>query len=214
MEFHSIENEQAVNILNHIDVGAGIYGGKRFTKNFSVELGVIKNDYSSKFDISTTYDKIPVRAFENFVYPTYTSYQLGVLGNYRKALGENWALFGQAGFHLFISKKLSRDGSVFTNSELVDSVGGVLRQFEMITYSHNMEAGNLIFRGDLGLYYNVSSSLAIEMSISGRMANLPIHSFKIDYDLNDANPGKQVKITNSGKSLGLQLGIKYVVNSY
>lgn len=208
-EFSSIENAQDIELVNHLDAGAGIYLAKRFNEQVAAEIGLLKNDYSVRLQARTDDDLI---AFENHFIPTYTSYQLGLMGNFQKQMNDKWIAYSVAGFQLFLTKRLSREGLVETSENLVDEDNFILRRYAMSSYSYGFESGNLIFRGDLGLVRKLSPVLALDIAVSGRAANLPIHSFKVNYDLDNMQVGENVVITNTGRAINVLLGIRYTIN--
>jgi hypothetical protein len=213
MEFHSIQNSSNVEMVPHIDVGAGFYLGKRFTKNISAELGIIKNDYSARFQINTqNLAGNDVAVFRDKVYPTYSSYQLGILGSYRGNLSEKWVAYGKVGFHIFLKKELDRTGSEFFVEE-ISTDGSFSESMDVTLYSNDFEGGILVFRGDAGVYRNISDDLALDLCISGRVSNLPVNQFSLEYQQNWNVPEKNILITNSAASLGFYLGIKYKINN-
>jgi hypothetical protein len=208
-EFSTIENPQAIELVNHLDAGAGVYLAKRFNKQFAVEAGVLKNDYSVRLQARTEDDLI---AFENFFIPTYTSYQLALLGNFQKQFSLKWSAYASAGFHLFLTKRLSREGLIESTDDLRDDDNFIIRSYSLRTYSYGFESGNLIFRGDIGVTRQLSQSLALDLAISGRAANLPVHSFNVNYNLDFGEIGENVVVTNSGRALNLLIGVRYTIN--
>ena len=81
------------------------------------------------------------------------------------------------------------------------------------TYSNDFEAGNIIFRGDVGAYRNVSNSLAIDISVSGRASNLLVNQFQVEYITDGGRGEKNIFIESKGVSLGIYFGIKYKIHS-
>ena len=204
-EFFSLENTQNIQKLTHVDVGGGIYLGMRFTPKVFAEVGMVKNDYSFKFEIPTPTDNEVLIGFENTVYPVFTSYQLGFLGGYETLLNEKWVAYGKAGFHLFLSKNLDRTGTI-TSTDFLDNNDPV----KLTWYSNDFEAGNLIFRGDVGLYKNISENLALDLFLSARSSNLIVNSVKMTLESNAANE-QNIVLNNQATSIGFNIGVKYKI---
>lgn len=213
-EQHQIVNTQQVRMLPHIDVGAGIYLGKRFSEEWSAEVGLLKNDYSARFEIDTrNIQDEEVVAFENFVYPTFTSYQLALLGTYRFPTDRRWSYYATAGVQLFIKRSLSREGTLILTDEINPEEEPV-EEFDMVVYSNGFESGNLIFRADLGAFYAVNEDLSLDISLTARASNLLVNEFSMEYsNFNGSIFEKDIHIRNSGKALQLSLGIKYRINA-
>ncbi len=213
-EFHRIENAPVIKLASHLDAGAGFYMGKRLSDNVSLELGFLKNDYSTKFNIETvSADGEKVEIYEDFIYPTLTSYQLGFLGNYRQPLSEKWTGYGNFGLHIFISKNLSNLGSTSTYYDRLRKDNVVIEEFSLTTFKNTEGPANLIFRGDIGLYRNLNENLALDFNFSARASNLSLYSYNLDLTSNRGASQKNMKVNNQGVSLGFNLGVKYMVNS-
>ena len=206
-EFFTLENTQNIQKLTHVDVGAGAYLGFRFNPHVFAEIGVIKNDYSFKFEVPTTIGDEVLIAHENTVYPVYSSYQLGLLAGYETRLNEDWIAYGKLGFHLFLSKKLDRTGTI-ASTKYLDNGDPV----KVTWYSNDFEAGNLIFRGDLGFYRNVSENLALDFFVSGRSSNLVVNSALMTLESNAANE-QNIVLNNKATSLGFNIGVKYKIRN-
>ena len=73
-----------------MDVGAGIYLGKRFTPpKIYAEVGLQKIDYSSRFQIATySLDGEELKAFDKQLYPTFSSVQMAFLVGYESRFSE------------------------------------------------------------------------------------------------------------------------------
>jgi hypothetical protein len=48
---YTVTQNDNVRAKLHMDVGAGVYVGKLITEQFYGEIGLVKNDYSAKFEI-------------------------------------------------------------------------------------------------------------------------------------------------------------------
>ncbi len=213
MEFHQLENAKHLELLPHVDVGAGFYLGRRFNQNLSAELGILKNDYSVKFQIpvqNISGDEVLV--FKDRIYPTYTSYQIAALGSYRKYLSEKWMVYTNFGMNLFLNKKLDQTGTEII-SEQIQRLEEPVETVDVTLYSNGFEGGFLIFRGDFGFYRNINDDMAIDFGCSARASNLAINEFNVAYAQN-VGPRSEtgVSIVNKGTALGIYFGIKYKIN--
>jgi len=206
-EFFTLENTQNIQKLTHIDVGAGAYLGFRFNPSVFAEIGIIKNDYSFKFEVPTPVNDEVLIGHENTVYPVYSSYQLGFLGGYETHLNEDWVAYGKLGFHLFLAKSLDRTGTI-SSTRYLDNGDPV----KVTWYSNDFEAGNLIFRADAGFYRNVSENLALDFFFSGRSSNLIVNSAKMTLESNAANE-QNIVLNNQATSLGFNIGVKYKIRN-
>ncbi|MBT8327054.1 MAG: outer membrane beta-barrel protein, partial [Bacteroidia bacterium] len=201
LEYFQVQNAANLEMLAHIDVGAGVYIGKRFNEKFSAEVGIVKNDYTARFEINT---KNPegkeLSLFGQSLYPTYSSYQIAVLGQYRVPINEKWIVYSNVGFHAFLTKNLSREGILTENEIIYANNGDEVDNMELIYFSNDFEGGNLIFRADLGVYRNITDNLAIDMSISGRAASQSISEFTVEYKSNLGASAKNILISNHAAS--------------
>ena len=214
LEMFQVSNPANLEMLPHVDVGAGVYLGRRISENFSAEVGVVKNDYTARFQIQT---KNPegeeVNLFSNSLYPTYSSYQVALLGQYRLPLNENWSIYGSAGFHAFLTKNLDREGILTENETIYASNGDEVDNMELIYFSNEFEGGNLIFRADAGVYRRISENISIDLSFSGRAASQTVSEFTVEYSSNLGASAKNILISNKATSWGLNLGIKFKINN-
>lgn len=198
---------------NHIDVGAGFMLGKRFNENLYAELGMYKNDYSSKFEVlSLNKDGEELSSFSDKVYPSFSSAQIGLNGGYRYEFTEKWTGYFQVGVQTFLSRKIEREGSQLHIEIAKNNESGYEEEINLTTYSNGLEAGNLIFKGDVGFFRVISKELALDFSVSGRTSNLPMSSYKIEYNTFSELEKKRAEITNYGKSFGFYIGLKYKFN--
>ncbi len=215
MENYKVLNNDNVKALSHVDVGAGLLVGKRFTENFYAEAGVFKNDYSAKFEITTkNQDGIELKSFSDQLYPTFSTAQAGIFGGYRSEYSEKWTWYAQGGVQSTLTKKLEREGSQFFYEIAKNEASGDEEQIEVITFSNGLGPGNLIFRADAGLYRSVSEHLAIDMSVSGRFSNLVFNEFEIEYFSQSEPQKKRAVLQNNAKSFSFSIGLKYKINDY
>ncbi|PCJ66395.1 MAG: hypothetical protein COA58_06355 [Bacteroidetes bacterium] len=215
LEQYVVNGNSNVTSIPHLDVGAGLYIGRRFTENIYAEVGLIKNDYSARLEItSQNMAGEELKSFSSQLYPTFSSVQVGLLGGYRLPLSEKWTIYGQGGFHLFLNKKLTRTGSQFFKEPARNESGSYEEDIEVIAFSNDFEPGNIIFRGDVGVYRQISKSLSLDFSVSGRFSNLPLNEFKIEYSSFSNSTKQQAVVANKGVALNLIFGIKYQINKY
>jgi hypothetical protein len=207
-EFFTIENSNHINALQHIDVGGGVYIGFRISPKVFAEAGIVKNDYSVKFNIPLLVSGEEEIAYQNTVYPVFTSYQLGILGGYETRINEDWLVYGKGGFHLFLGRNLDRTGNVSTTQYLENG-----EPVKLTWYANEFETGNIIFRGDVGLYRNISENLAMDFFLSGRISNLPVNSVKLTLETNSINE-QNIQIKNRAAGVGLNIGVKYKIRNF
>ncbi|MGB0851561.1 MAG: hypothetical protein ACPGTP_09945, partial [Bacteroidia bacterium] len=152
-------------------------------------------------------------SFSDKVYPSFSSAQIGLNGGYRYEFTEKWTGYIQMGVQAFLSRKLEREGSQLQEEIAKNTESGYEENIFLTTYSNGLEAGNLIFRGDIGFFRVISKEIALDFSLSGRSSNLPLSSYKIEYNTSSELDKKTAEITNYGKSLGFYIGLKYKFNN-
>ena len=162
-ESYKVSGNEKVNALFHMDAGASIYLGKRFTENVYAEVGLLKNDYSAKFDVTTMgLGSREYRWFYQDLYPTFSSTQVALNVGWRQPYSQKISFYGSAGFQLFLSKKLRREGSQQHTRESTEEVNGVKETIDLYTFSNGFEEGNVLFRADLGTFIKVSKFLFVD----------------------------------------------------
>jgi hypothetical protein len=215
LEHYVATGNANVSAYPHMDVGAGFYLGKRFTERVYAEVGLIKNDYSARFEItSQNMAGEELKSFSKELYPTFSSVQVGLLGGYRLPLSEKWTVYGQGGVHFFLSKKLTREGNQNFKDAATNEKNTYEETMNVTTFSNAFEAGNLIFRADAGVYRRVSETLSIDISVSGRASNLPLNQFTIEYTSFSNSTPQQAEFTNKGVAINLIFGVKYRINKF
>lgn len=211
-KFHS--TSEAVEMLPHVDVSAGIFVYKEINEDWRIHLGVVKQDYSAKFqipvnDVNTGNDEV---FFKNYVFPTFTSYQLAIMPSYRYMINADLAVYGSAGLMLYLSKNLSRTGVEEKTEALVDEDLNELSSMTLTTFNNQFASGNYLIRGDIGLLYGIKEYLALDVSINGRFSSLEHGSFDLKYtDDSGINTGED-RIYNKGLGMGLNVGLQLKIN--
>ncbi|MBR9860349.1 hypothetical protein GYB22_06295 [bacterium] len=211
--------------LMHLDVSAGLYIGKYFTESFSAELGVVKNDYSAKYQFELNDPSLNREQvyFKNYLYPTMSTYQLAVSGAYRSYLANliglnndpskkmRTTVYFQGGINFFLNRKLSKEGSEVQEEAIIDENGNQISSFRMITCCNTKEAGNFLLRADIGINYALNNYLLLDISAQVKGATLPVSSFKVEYL--DENQNQQIaEFSSKAFGIGLNLGIKIELN--
>ena len=214
MDKYEVVGNQNVKALTHLNVGAGVAMGKRFTENIFAEAGIYKNDYSAKFEVTTLDDNgEELKAFSDKLYPTFSTTQLSVLVGYRMELSEKWSWYTQGGIQGIVSKKLDREGSQSILDTARNESSGAKEAIKLITYSNGFGAGSLLFRGDVGVFKRLSPSLSIDVSLSGRFSTLNLNEFDIEYTKENSDK-HQAKLLTNGVNLSLYIGLRYRINNY
>ena len=214
-ENYTVTGNENVNALFHMDVGASVLVGKRFTPNWYGELGLLKNDYSAKLDILTQNNLgADYRWFDEDLYPTFTSSQLLLNGGYRHAHSQLVSFYGGVGLQIFLSKKLSRDGTQLHIRESVIEVDGVREQIAINTFSNGLEAGNFLVRADAGIFLKVSKSLSVDLGVTARTSTNSLNEFEIEYSSTSQPEKQRAVIATSGAGLSLNIGFKYQIAAF
>lgn len=210
-----VSGNQNVEPQWHTDVSAGIFLGKRFTESAFAELGVVKHDYVSKVEIATLNtngDRLVT--FGDRLVSTFNSVQLGLIGGYEWAIKPRVNAYAKAGFQIFINKTLSQEGSTAYIEEAKNTVIGYAEPIEVTVFSNGIEAGNLIFRGDVGMNYYFGNNVFLEASISGRAGNTMLSEYEIQYQSQSMQGPLRAKVRTSGQSIGFYLGVRYRIADF
>ena len=215
LEQYKASGNENVEALPHLDVGASIYLGNRFTPKIYAEVGLQKIDYSSRLQITTyNVDSEELKAFDKQLYPTFSSVQMALLVGYESRFSEKWNVYGAAGINFFVSRSLDREGSQFYDEMAKNDETGYEEPIAVYTYSNDLEGGNILMRADLGLYRQVSKTLFLDMSIAAKSSFTPINEFEIEYTSNSNTNIQRARLETRGSSVSLNLGVKYRINKY
>ena len=209
---YTVTQNDNVRGKTHLDVGAGIYVGKMINEQFYGEVGLVKNDYSAKFEIDVVQPNGAVlRGFGNQLYPTFTTTQLSLAAGYRYPLSKVMTLYGQGGLNVIVNKSLSREGSQTFTEEVRNDEFGITDEIEVITYSNGFGPGGYLFRGDVGTLIHVGKEFYVDVSLSARSSSLQLNEFDIEY-IAGSNPQKQgAKLSTKGTGFGVYIGMRYVI---
>jgi len=214
-ENYNVAGSDEVNALLHLDAGASIYFGKLFTENIYAEAGLIKNDYSAKFDITTVgLGGQEYRWFDQDLYPTMKTTQASLSLGWRQPYSHKVSFYGSAGFQMFLSKKLSREGSQQHIRESIVDVDGQKESIEIYTFSNGFESGNLLLRADIGTLIQVSKTLWVNLGVTARSAVDPINEFQVEYTTLSNQANKTATLSTNGAGLVLNLGVKYQIAKF
>lgn len=215
MEQYKTSGNKNVETLPHLDVGASIYLGKRFTPKVYAEVGLQKIDYSARFQIKTrSIEGEELIAFDKQLYPTFSSVQMAMLGGYETRLSEKWSVYTNAGINFFVTRALDREGSQFYDEIAKNEDSGYEEPIDVTTYSNGLEGSNIFLRADLGFYRQVSKTLFLDISVTGKTSFASVNEFKIEYS-SESNKAPQIAtFETNGSSLSLNLGVKYRINKY
>lgn len=211
-KFHTTND--AVEILPHIDVSAGIFLYKELTDDWRLYLGMVKQDYSAKFQINVSDQNTGKNEtfFKNYVFPTFTSYQLAVMPSYRYMINADLAAYASAGLILYLSKDLSRTGVEEKTEEIVDADLNEISSLTLTTYNNQFSSGNFLIRTDIGLLYGIKDYLALDFSLNARFSTLEHGSFDLSYtDNSGVNTGED-RLYNNGLGVGLNIGLQLKFN--
>ena len=192
------------------DVGAGFFVGKRFTESAFAELGIIKHDYVSKIEVTThksTGDNLV--SFGNRLLSSFNSVQLGLLGGYEWQVKPRINVHAKGGFQLFLNRTLKQEGSATFFEEAKNTDIGYAEPIQLIMFSNGLEAGNLIFRGDVGMNYYFGNRVFLEASISARIGNTTLSEYQVEYQSQSMLAPRRATISTSGRSIGFNIGIRY-----
>jgi hypothetical protein len=210
---YTVTQNDNVRAKLHMDAGAGVYVGKLITEQFYGEIGLVKNDYSAKFEIDVIQPNGTVlTGFGNQLYPTFTTTQLSLAAGYRYPLSKKVTLYGQGGFNVIVNKKLSREGSQTFTEEVRNDQFGIKDEIEVITYSNGFGPGGFVFRGDVGAFIHVGKDLFIDLSLSARSSSLVLNEFDIEYIAESDSQKRGARLSTKGTGFGLYLGIKYRIS--
>lgn len=214
-ESYKVSGNEKVNALFHMDAGASIYLGKRFTENVYAEVGLLKNDYSAKFDVTTMgLGSREYRWFYQDLYPTFSSTQVALNVGWRQPYSQKISFYGSAGFQLFLSKKLRREGSQQHTRESIEEVNGVKETIDLYTFSNGFEEGNVLFRADLGTFIKVSKFLFVDLGFTARSATDVINEFQIEYTSFSESEKKTATLRTHGAGFMLNVGVKYQIAKF
>lgn len=210
---YTVTQNDNVRAKLHMDAGAGIYVGKLITEQFYGEVGLVKNDYSAKFEIDVVQPNGTVlTGFGNQLYPTFTTTQLSLVAGYRYPLSKKVTLYSQGGFNVMVNKKLSRKGSQTFTEEVCNDEFGLTETLQVITYSNGFGPGGFVFRGDVGAFIHVGKDLFIDISLSARSSSLVLNEFDIEYIAESDSQKRGARLSTKGTGFGLYLGIKYRIS--
>jgi hypothetical protein len=210
---YTVTQNDNVRAKLHMDAGAGIYVGKLITEQFYGEIGLVKNDYSAKFEIDAIQPNGTVlTGFGNQLYPTFTTTQLSLAAGYRYPLSKKVTLYGQGGFNVIVNKKLSREGSQTFTEEVRNDEFGLTETLQVVTYSNGFGPGGFVFRGDVGTFIHVGKDLFIDLSLSARSSSLVLNEFDIEYIAESDSQKRGARLSTKGTGFGLYLGIKYRIS--
>jgi hypothetical protein len=207
-EHYNFTNPQKISPLNHIDVSAGIYVGKYFNENWSAELGLIKNDYSSKFSLVTDDGNF----FDGFVFPTLNTYQAALLAGYNKRYSEKVTFYSKLGVQFFLNRKLNSKGANEIGENKVDQDGNITSTATLVTYRNTLGPSNILGRLDLGLYYWVNENLALDISVLAKGSTLEVNSYGLNYTYDNVTV-ENIFASTKGSSIQLNFGIMYSITS-
>lgn len=214
-EKYNVTGNENVNALFHMDAGASVYLGKRFTENIYAEVGLLKNDYSAKFDVITKNDLgTEYRWFDEDLYPTFSSTQLALNVGWRQPYSQKVSFYGSAGFQTFLSRKLVREGSQEHVRQSIIEVEGEFEQFTMYTFSNDLEAGNVILRADVGTLIQVTKSLSVDLGLTARAATNTLNEFEIEYTSTSENEPKTATLSTNGAGMIFNIGVKYQIAEF
>lgn len=214
-ESYKVSGNENVSALFHLDAGASIYVGKRFTENIYAEIGLLKNDYSAKFDITTQNNAgTEYRWFDEDLYPTFSSTQAALNVGWRQPYSQKVSFYGSAGFQTFVSRKLVREGSQQHIRESVIEVDGVKEAIEIYTFSNDLEAGNILLRADIGTLIQVSNSLCVDLGFTARSAISSLNEFQVEYASLSEPEVKTATLSTNGAGVTLNIGVKYQINKF
>ncbi len=214
-ESYNVSGNDEVNSLFHMDAGASIYLGKRFTENIYTEVGLLKNDYSAKFDVNTIgLGNHKYRWFNNDIYPTFSSTQIALNMGWRQSYSERVSFYGSLGFQLFLNKKLRRVGSQQYVRESNIEYDGARETIEIYTFSNGFEGGNVLVRADVGTFIQVSKFLFIDLGLTARGATDVINEFQIEYTSLSEPEKKTATLRTDGVGLMLNFGVKYQIAKF
>jgi hypothetical protein len=111
--------------------------------------------------------------------------------------------------HLFLTKKLEREGSQLYQEITGNEKSGYKENLDVIAFSNDLEGGNLIFRGDVGLIRKINKDFSIDVSVSARASNLVVAAYEIEYFTSSQPQPRRAKIENSATGFGLYVGLRY-----
>lgn len=216
IESYTSDAPNAKGLIN-VNAGAGVSVGKLFTEQVYVELGLYKNDYSARYELTSVLaNGQEVKTAGSSIYPTFSTTQLASIVGCRFNPGFNWQAYAEAGLHFFVARKLDREGSSTYNETAQNDETGDATELSIIEFSNGLEPGNLLFRGNVGVYRALNERLSLDISISGRISTLPLNEFQVDYtEINSPNQNKQTaRFSTNGAQIGLYFGIKYNINPF
>lgn len=214
-EKYNVTGNDNVSALFHMDAGASVYLGKRFTENIYAEVGLLKNDYSAKFDVITKNDLgTEYRWFDEDLYPTFSSTQLALNVGWRQPYSQKVSFYGSAGLQTFLSRKRVREGSQEHVRQSVIEVDGEFEDFTMYTFSNDLEAGSIILRTDVGTLIQVSKTLCLDLGFTARAGTNTLNEFQIEYTSSSDDVPKRATLSTSGAGIILNIGVKYQVNKF
>lgn len=215
LESYQAVGNDKVKALQPISVGAGFSLGKMLSENSYVEVGLFKNDYSSNFEIiSLNTEGLELTSEVNRLYPTFNSTQFAMMLGHRLRLSEKWTIYGEAGTHLFINRRLDSEGSLDISSKTRSNETGYEENIYVTTFSNGFESGSYLLRLNIGAYHDISETMSINLSLSVRGTSTIINEYEIQYFTDSEPQNRNAKLQSNGGQLGFYLGLKYRLSSF
>ncbi len=212
--YNAVGNKNVKGLLP-IGIGAGVSLGKMLSEKSYFEVGLFKNDYSSNFEIiSRDLEGQELTSKINRLYPTFSSTQLALMLGHRLRLSEKWTIYGEAGAHLFVNRRLDREGSLGINSKTQNDESGYEENIYVTIFSNGFESGSFLLRLNMGCYRDISETMAINFSISARGSSVVINEYEIQYTTDSEPQNQNAKLQTNGDQLGFYLGLKYRISSF
>ena len=209
MDFQSMKNSNGVEIVKHIDYSFSIYGGKRLSKDISLEMGLVRHDHSTVFQLPSVIvneESIPV--FEGVKFGKMKSYQLCLIGSYRKSIVKRWDAYANIGLHGYLSRNSLSNQSSSSAFQRIKVVNGDTETHSLKIYNTQQETKIIVYRADLGFYLNLTERFSLDINLSGRASPKMTHSFDVRYQRDYSPVESNVRVESKAISLGLNVGTK------
>lgn len=197
-----------VKIIKDIGAVAGITLGINLDSKNAFELGLFRNNYVSKFSISTSQNNL---LFEKEVVNTLNTYLVPLCFNHRIRSGEKQVFWFGGGLSLLLNPKTEFLGSFSKSNELTDVNNQVIDKLTYTRYQHKMEGSLYSFNVQTGMDFAVAESIFLSVGLTGRLGIAGSDMFLIETE--DTEGKALFKVSNNGSSAQLIFGFKYFMTS-
>ena len=164
-------------LKTHIDASAGLFAIKNIENNFTVKAGLVKRDFSFRYDIVATDDITQTQQtyFENSVFPSFTSVQAGAGFGYKYIASPRSAFYFDLGFQFYLYKKLTTEGLDEDSQVILNDMNEPVGTITLRRFRNGFGGGNYFIRTDVGYLLSLNDYLIFDLGFNTYFSNLEHH---------------------------------------